>query len=113
MSKSLQLLFAKWVVPVVPDKCVLKDHCVVVEEGKILELLPASEAKHKYADVPEAQRWEGVNSVLLPGFVNCHTHSAMVLLRGIADDLPLMPWLQVQDHQPFANQRAYLALCHG
>jgi 5-methylthioadenosine/S-adenosylhomocysteine deaminase len=96
MPRSLQLLFAKWVVPVVPEKCVLRDHCIVVEEGKILELLPASEANQKYADVPETHRWEGKESVLLPGFVNCHTHSAMVLLRGIADDLPLMPWLQVK-----------------
>lgn len=32
--------------------------------------------------------------VISPGFVNAHTHSPMVLLRGLADDLPLMEWLQ-------------------
>jgi 5-methylthioadenosine/S-adenosylhomocysteine deaminase len=31
--------------------------------------------------------------VLLPGLVNAHTHNPMTLLRGVADDLPLMPWL--------------------
>ncbi|WP_073162864.1 amidohydrolase [Desulfofundulus australicus] len=30
----------------------------------------------------------------MPGFVNCHTHASMTLLRGYADDLPLMEWLQ-------------------
>jgi 5-methylthioadenosine/S-adenosylhomocysteine deaminase len=32
--------------------------------------------------------------VLIPGLVNLHTHAAMSLLRGLADDLPLMQWLQ-------------------
>ena len=34
------------------------------------------------------------NHALLPGLINCHTHAAMTLMRGIADDLPLMDWLQ-------------------
>lgn len=32
--------------------------------------------------------------LLLPGFVNAHTHAAMTLFRGAADDMPLEPWLQ-------------------
>lgn len=32
--------------------------------------------------------------ILMPGFVNCHTHSAMTLLRGFAEDLPLQTWLE-------------------
>ena len=91
---SLKLLFAKYVVPVVPEGKVLENHCIVVEDGKVVELIAAEEAKAKYSSVPDADRWEGKSHVLLPGFVNCHTHSAMSLLRGLADDLSLMPWLQ-------------------
>jgi 5-methylthioadenosine/S-adenosylhomocysteine deaminase len=36
----------------------------------------------------------GPDSVLLPGFVNAHAHNPMSLMRGLADDLPLMTWLQ-------------------
>jgi len=37
---------------------------------------------------------DGENSLVTPGFVNCHTHAAMTMLRGYADDLSLMKWLQ-------------------
>ena len=33
------------------------------------------------------------NSLVLPGLINAHTHAAMTLLRGLADDMPLMDWL--------------------
>lgn len=39
---------------------------------------------------------DGTNRVVLPGLVNTHTHAAMTLLRGYADDLPLMEWLQTK-----------------
>lgn len=91
----MQLIFARWVVPVEPDSRVLQDHCVVVKDDTIIDVLPSAEAREKYSSV--ADRFEGgEHHVVLPGFVNCHTHSAMTLLRGIADDLPLMPWLTVR-----------------
>jgi len=34
------------------------------------------------------------NDVVMPGLINTHTHAAMTLLRGYADDMPLMPWLE-------------------
>lgn len=37
---------------------------------------------------------DGRDSLVMPGFVNCHTHAAMTMLRGYADDLPLMTWLE-------------------
>jgi len=37
---------------------------------------------------------DGQKKAVIPGFVNCHTHSAMTLFRGFGDDMPLMPWLQ-------------------
>eukprot|EP00960_Hanusia_phi_P000811 22286-Hanusia_phi.AAC.2 len=86
-----QVLSAGWVVPIVPSGLVLEDHSIVVEDEKILDILPTKEVASKYPDVPVA--FSSSTSVLLPGFVNCHTHSAMTLLRGLADDLELMPWL--------------------
>lgn len=85
------LLEARWVVPIIPRDTVFDHHTLVIHEGKILDLLPTSEAKNRYqADkVVELK-----DHVLLPGLVNAHTHSPMVLLRGLADDLALMDWLQ-------------------
>ncbi|NSW82490.1 MAG: amidohydrolase [Syntrophothermus sp.] len=37
---------------------------------------------------------DGKGKLVMPGFVNAHTHAAMTLMRGYADDLPLMEWLQ-------------------
>jgi len=39
---------------------------------------------------------DGRDQLVIPGFVNCHTHAAMTLLRGYADDLPLQPWLETR-----------------
>ncbi len=85
------LLTARWIVPVEPDRSVLEGHAVAVEAGTIVDVLPRDKADAKYAprervDLPE--------HVLIPGLVNAHTHNPMILLRGLADDLPLMTWLQ-------------------
>lgn len=85
------LINARWVIPVKPESVVLEHHSVVVQHGKILEVLPTADARRRYrADrVCELPR-----HALIPGLVNAHTHAAMSLFRGLADDLPLMEWLQ-------------------
>ncbi len=85
------LIHARWVIPVEPAKTVLEHHSLVVDAGRILALLPTAEAKASF------QPRTTVNlerHALLPGFVNTHTHAAMTLFRGLADDLALMDWLQ-------------------
>jgi 5-methylthioadenosine/S-adenosylhomocysteine deaminase len=84
------LIEAGWVVPVEPHGVVLEDHAVVVHDGGIVALLPTSEARNRYAPRECVAR---PGSVLLPGLVNAHTHNPMTLMRGLADDLPLMRWL--------------------
>lgn len=42
----------------------------------------------------DAEVLDGHGMLLMPGFVNAHTHLAMTLLRGYADDMPLRPWLE-------------------
>ncbi|THF65784.1 TRZ/ATZ family hydrolase [Pseudothauera nasutitermitis] len=85
------LLHARWVVPVEPHGTTLEHHTVAVRDGRILALLPQEEARRLY---PQVQAVELPHHVLFPGFVNLHVHAAMALMRGIADDLPLMRWLQ-------------------
>lgn len=89
---SIDLLVTpRWLVPVEPADVVLEHHALAVDAGRILAILPRAEALALYAprehvDLPR--------HALMPGLVNLHTHAAMSLLRGIADDLPLMDWLQ-------------------
>ncbi|MFN3964010.1 MAG: TRZ/ATZ family hydrolase [Silanimonas lenta] len=85
------LIEAGWVVPVAPKGAVLADHAVAVAGGRILAVLPRAEARARFLPAEVVSRPEGV---LIPGLVNLHTHNPMTLLRGVADDLPLMPWLQ-------------------
>ncbi|MGN7916657.1 TRZ/ATZ family hydrolase [Lysobacter sp. 22409] len=85
------LIEAGWVVPVEPHAVVLEDHAVAIKDGVIVGLLPSAEARTRYAAAQTVSRPE---AALIPGLVNAHTHNPMTLLRGIADDLPLMEWLQ-------------------
>lgn len=87
------LIHAKWIIPIVPKDTILENHCVAVNDGRIVEVLPSDDAKQKY-DATESFVLE--THALMPGFINAHGHSAMSLFRGIADDLPLMEWLN--DH---------------
>jgi 5-methylthioadenosine/S-adenosylhomocysteine deaminase len=82
---------AGWVIPVEPPDTVLADHAVVVTDGRIRELLPVSLSRERY---PDARRTELPGHALIPGLVNLHTHAAMTLMRGLADDRALMDWLQ-------------------
>ncbi|MEA3195536.1 MAG: 5-methylthioadenosine/S-adenosylhomocysteine deaminase [Betaproteobacteria bacterium] len=78
-------------VPVEPAGAVLEHHAVAVRDGKIEAVLPAKEAAARF---PGYEKVGLENHVLMPGLVNAHTHAAMSLLRGLADDLPLMRWLE-------------------
>lgn len=84
------LIFAKWIIPVEPEGRVYENHAVVINKGKILELLPTAAAKSKYR-ARESTSLDG--HALIPGLINAHTHAAMSLLKGLADDLSLMDWL--------------------
>lgn len=90
--KNVDLLIApRWVVPVQPGAVALEGHAVVVDCGQILDVLPLDAARQHYQAGSETLL---PGHALIPGLVNLHTHAAMSLLRGMADDLPLMRWLQ-------------------
>src|SRR5512132_3061450 len=65
------LIEAGFVAPVRPHGVVLEDHAIAIADA--------------------VRRPDGC---VLPGLVNAHVHNPMTLLRGVADDLPLMEWLQ-------------------
>ncbi len=85
------LIEARWVVPVEPHGVVLDSHAVAVDGGRILAIMPIDVARSTFAP---RERVELGEHVLIPGLINSHTHNPMTLLRGLADDLPLMVWLQ-------------------
>lgn len=90
--KAIDLLIsARWIVPVRPANLVLEHHSLAIADGQIVALLPTTEA---LASFEPAQRVDLPDHVLLPGLINAHGHAAMTLLRGLADDLPMMTWLQ-------------------
>ncbi|MCC6134193.1 MAG: TRZ/ATZ family hydrolase [Candidatus Contendobacter sp.] len=87
------LINARWIIPVEPEGQVLEHHALAIDGGRIVALLPQAEAAARY----QAETCLTLNRhVLMPGLINAHTHASMTLLRGLADDLPLMSWLQ--DH---------------
>lgn len=84
------LIDARWIVPVEPERQVLSHHSLAIDAGRIVALLPSAEAHLKY---PARHHLRLEDHVLIPGLINLHTHAPMNLLRGLADDLPLMEWL--------------------
>ena len=85
------LLSARWVIPVEPAGTVLEDHCVALRDGAIEAVLPRVAAEARFSSYEKVDLGE---HALIPGLVNAHTHAAMSLMRGLADDLPLMRWLE-------------------
>ena len=82
---------ARWVIPVEPRRTVLEHHAVAIKDGTIVDVVPSAAVFGRY--LPQ-QRIELADHALIPGLVNLHTHAAMTLMRGLADDQALMDWLQ-------------------
>jgi len=89
------LLHPEWIVPVQPHGKVFTKHSIAIGDSKILDILPTFEAIQQYGNITKEQI-ALPGQVIMPGLTNTHSHAAMTLLRGLADDLPLMTWLQ--DH---------------
>lgn len=81
----------RWTVRIEPSVMAEEGLVLVINGGRIEAVLPEDEAERRYSP---AARHERPNHVLMPGLVNAHTHAAMTLLRGFADDLPLDTWLR-------------------
>jgi len=76
---------------------------VAIRDGKILAVGPAADIAARYQ---AAQVIDAAGCCVMPGLINSHTHAAMTLFRGLADDLPLMDWL---NHHIFPAERKLTA----
>jgi 5-methylthioadenosine/S-adenosylhomocysteine deaminase len=90
MQPTTTILKSRWMLTMSAGSPLLTDHALVMAGERIAAVLPWAEAEAQY---PDAERIELGQHVLIPGLINGHTHSAMSLLRGVADDVPLMDWL--------------------
>ncbi len=93
MIKKPIALLPHWIICVDGDNRVLENHALIIDNDVITDIAPWPEARERYANIEVI---ELPHQALLPGLINSHTHQAMSLLRGYADDLPLMTWLN--DH---------------
>ena len=85
------LIEARWIVPVDPPNKTLTDHTIAIQDGKIIAILPTSDALSRFSP---RHHFVLNHHLVIPGLINAHTHAAMTLMRGIADDLPLLEWLK-------------------
>lgn len=79
------------IIPVAGTTQIIEKGFIVIEDNIIADM-GSGEAKTAGYDLVI----DGENQVVLPGFINTHTHAAMTLLRSYADDLPLMEWLETK-----------------
>lgn len=87
------LIFAGWIIPVEPEDTLYEHHALAIHDGKILALLPSSEAVGRFS---ARITYRLPNHLLIPGLINTHTHAAMCLLRGLAEDMSLQEWLSTR-----------------
>lgn len=84
------LVYARWIITCEDHNKVLENHAIAVNNGKIVAILPSDEITRLY----QATQTRHYHShAVMPGLINSHTHLAMNLFKGLADDLDLMDWL--------------------
>lgn len=96
MQQADLILFPEWIFTAHPDANtphgeLLSQHGLAVVNGNIAAIAPVQKIQQDWQS-SHTEYYPG--RILMPGFVNSHCHSAMTLLRGIANDLPLMEWLE-------------------
>ncbi len=90
MASEMKILTAQ-VILKAWDAEPLFDGALVIEGEKIKAIGPREEILAAY---PQAERFDFPHGLIFPGLVNAHTHASMTIFRGLADDLPLMTWLE-------------------
>ena len=90
MKKSF-IVRAQYLITMNKKEQIIENGAVVVKNGRIADIGEFGEILKKYKE--QIPVYGNSHSALMPGFINTHTHAAMVLFRGIADDLPLKQWL--------------------
>jgi len=85
------ILHARWILPITESDPLLHDHCVIINDGRIINILPSETSASLYSANIEKKYSK---HLLMPGLINAHTHGPMSLFKGYADDIALEDWLQ-------------------
>jgi len=85
-----QIIHARWIITGESNADVLENHSLVIADQKIVAILPTEQVKQHYTS-PTHHTF--ATHAITPGLINAHTHISMNYFRGLADDLPLMDWL--------------------
>lgn len=90
MNQVDTILNCRWVIPIEPYNTLHENYAIIIHNGLIVDLLP----QEKVSELYSSHNSIDLNKhAVLPGFINAHTHSPMIYFKGLADDLPLMDWL--------------------
>jgi 5-methylthioadenosine/S-adenosylhomocysteine deaminase len=84
------IISAKWICPVRPHNVILEDHSIILDENRIIDIIETKKIASLYQSDQHVQLH---HHIVTPGLINAHTHAAMNLFRGFADDQPLHSWL--------------------
>ncbi|MDQ6759330.1 MAG: amidohydrolase [Acidobacteriota bacterium] len=84
------LYTARYVVTMDPQRRLIENGAVAIKADRIVAVGAAADLKKRY---PAQRVLDRPDALIMPGLINTHTHAAMSLLRGIADDLNLQDWL--------------------
>lgn len=85
------IVTARWIIPIEPRFKIIQDGALAVQSGRIVAIGAENEVLRDFSSKNLTRR---PDHILMPGLINAHTHSPMALLRGFADDYPLMQWLE-------------------
>ncbi|WP_027178052.1 amidohydrolase [Maridesulfovibrio bastinii] len=84
------LIYAEFIVTANNNDEQIRNGCIAVKDNTIVYAGKAEKIENIWKAKKDIKLG---NAILLPGLFNSHTHVPMTLLRGVADDLPLMDWL--------------------
>ena len=84
------IVMGDYVVSMDAEASIFENAAVAIDDGLILAIGPADEITANYS---ARETLPGENRIVMPGLINGHSHAAMTILRGVADDLALMDWL--------------------
>lgn len=85
------LITGLWLLPDSRHQSAIKHGGVAITGDQIVAMGATADLLARY---PQAERIHEEHGLIMPGLINTHTHAAMACFRGLADDLPLMTWLQ-------------------
>ncbi len=92
-QKADLIISGQYLLPTAQESDVIINGAIAIKDDRILATGPAAELATRF---PETKILHEPHGLIMPGLINTHTHAAMSCLRGMADDLELMGWLQ--DH---------------